>query len=93
MSTREVNADRKGPKDLMDLASKAQAVKGLMDAQNRLADAQSAHESGADVNFGPLITAHDSALEELNSVHGNDPAAVQDTLRYIKETLAKGKSI
>jgi len=87
-----VNADRRGPKDLRDLATKANAVKGFMDAQDRLAAAQTAHANGEDVDFGGLIKAHDAALQEMNDVHGNNPAEVQATLQYIKSTLGKGKS-
>lgn len=87
--TREVNADRRGPKDLMDLATKAQALKGFIDARVK-------HEGAIASGAGPTeIAAHqrnlDNAFEDLMDVHDNDQGAVAETARYVHQTLIKGK--
>ena len=85
--TTEVNADRRGPKNLLDLATKAQALKGFSDAHSRF---QAAQESG---EVTPEVTkAHDDAFENLMDVHGNDPKELQATAAYIQQLRAKGKS-
>lgn len=87
--TTEVNADRKGPKDLMDLATKAQALKGFIDARVK-------HEGAIASGAGPTeIAAHqrnlDNAFEDLMEAHDNDQGAVAATARYVHDTLIKGK--
>lgn len=89
MSTQSVNADRRGPKDLMDLATKANALKGFIDARVR-------HENAIASGAGPTeIAAHqrnlDNAFEDLMDVHDNDQSAVADTARYVHDVLVKGK--
>lgn len=84
--TREVNADRRGPKDLMDLATKAQALKGFIDA--RVAK-ESAERSGTATEGHQ--SALDNAFEHLMDVHGNDQSQVAATAQYVHQTLMKGK--
>ena len=86
--TREVNADRRGPKDLMDLATKAQALKGFIDARMKK---ESAERSGVEDLSGHQKNL-DDAFENLMDVHGNDQSAVAATAQYVHSTLMKGKS-
>lgn len=75
----EVNADRKGPKDMMDLATKANAVKSFMDSEKRL-------RAGEDVQ-----DLHDDNFEHLMAVHDNDPEKLRATVQYVSDMLNKGK--
>lgn len=87
MSTREVNADRKGPKDLMDLANKAIAYKEVRDAK-------SAHDENPTPTSQSRI---DDAFEHFTDLHrGNDGKVdVEDlnhTVNLLNAHIAKGKS-
>ena len=75
----EINADRKGPKDLMDLATKANALKAFMDSEKALK-----------LGTGDQDT-HDNNFEHLMDVHDNDPNQLRATVEYVKNMLAKGK--
>jgi hypothetical protein len=75
----EVNADRKGPKDMMDLAVKANAVKAFIDSERALKEGTGSQET------------HDDNFEHLMSVHDNDPEKLRATVQYVRDMLAKGK--
>jgi hypothetical protein len=77
----EVNADRKGPKDMMDLAVKANALYDFMDTQNRL-------QNGEDVQ-----DQHDQNFEHLWSVHDQDPEKLRATVAYVNNMIYKGKRV
>ena len=98
MSTQLVNANRKGPKNLMDLAQKAQAYKAVLEARenNRNpAEALAGDQKGLDERQSKL----DDAFEAFANLHRNpdtgnvDPAEVQATMEYINKHLQKGKGL
>lgn len=88
MSTRDVNADRKGPKDLLDLAHKANALKGFTESKLALEQAQSANDQDL---VATAQRKHDDNFEYLMDVHNNDPEELQATAGYLQGRLAKGK--
>jgi hypothetical protein len=102
MSTRAVNADRKGPKDLMDLANKANAYKAVLDAQDSLK--AGTPERGAlrpggkaasvlgSVHTDILQNNLDDAFEHFSGLHGHDPVQIQATIDLLKSHIAKGKA-
>ena len=75
----EVNADRKGPKDMMDLARKANAVKSFMDSERNLKNGTGSQDT------------HDDNFEHLMDVHDNDPESLRATVQYVSDMLNKGK--
>jgi len=77
-----VNADRKGPKDMMDLANKANAYKGLLDAKSR-------HDAGPTPETQAAV---DDAFDHFATLHGGDAGDMQTTRAYIEAMLAKGKA-
>jgi hypothetical protein len=82
MSTRAVNADRKGPKDLMDLANKANAYKAVLDAKG-------AHDANpSETSQGKL----DDAFEYFSGLHNNNPNDIQATIDMVRSHIAKGKA-
>jgi hypothetical protein len=104
MSTQIVNADRKGPKDLMDLAAKAQAYKAVLDAK-RIHESMNPNVMSVDDNLNPVPaktqsqTYLDDAFEAFANLHRNpdtgnvDAAEMQATMEYINKHLQKGKGI
>ena len=84
-----VNADRKGPKDLMDLAQKANAFKSLADSGVKLKEAQAA---GDDHAIGLAQQRHDDNFQYLVELHDHDMGAVQSTAKYLQDRLFKGKA-
>ena len=101
-----VNADRKGPKNMTDLAMKAQAYKALLDAKQ-------AHSDEADSIAGMVDPRHlnaimsagksqknlDDAFEQFADLH-RDPETgkvntgeMQATMNQLDAHLAKGKGI
>jgi peptidoglycan hydrolase CwlO-like protein len=98
MSTQLVNANRKGPKNLMDLAQKAQAYKAVLEARenNRNpAEALAGDQKGLDERQSKL----DDAFETFANLHRNpetgnvDAAEMQATMEYLNKHLQKGKGI
>lgn len=96
MSTQLVNANRLGPKNLMDLAQKAQAYKAVLEARenNRNpAEALAGDQKGLDERQSNL----DDAFEVFAGLHRNpdtgnvDPAEIQATMEYLNKHLRKGK--
>ena len=81
-----VNADRKGPKDLLDLAHKANAFKSFAESKVALQNASSPEEKVAAQNL------HDDNFEYLMQLHNNDPAELSATAGYLQDRLNKGKS-
>jgi hypothetical protein len=83
-----VNADRKGPKDLLDLAHKAHAYKALLGAKA----ARDAGNEGAQKGV-------DDAFERFADLHRNpetgkvDTGEMQATIDYLNKHIQKGKSI
>lgn len=82
-----VNADRKGPKDMIDLAQKAQAYKGLLDAKKR-------HEANPSDGSQKHL---DDAFEAFTDLHHGengkvDTGAVNATINLLNEHIAKGKA-
>ena len=75
----EVNADRKGPKDMMDLATKANAVKAFIDSEKALKEGTGSQE------------AHDDNFEHLMNVHDNDTDSLRATVQYVSDMINKGK--
>lgn len=86
MSTREVNADRRGPKDLMDLANKAQVYKGLLQAKE-------AHEANGTPETQQRL---DDSFEQFADLHRHpetgkvDTGSMQATMDLINRHLKKG---
>lgn len=109
MSSRSVNANRQGPKDLIDLANKAQAYKELLAAKARLNG-----PTTADLPLRPggkaatvLGAVHkdihqknlDDAFERFADLHRHpetgkvDTAEMQSTMAYLDGHIAKGKGL
>lgn len=94
MSTRAVNADRRGPKDLMDLAQKAQAFKELKDAQAH----NESWEANSIIGIKPAAQKRvDDAFEHFADLHRHpetgevDTADMQNTIDLLNQHIAKGK--
>jgi hypothetical protein len=82
-----VNADRKGPKDMLDLAHKANAYKNLLDARDaHVATGSPATQKGVDDAFEAFSDLHRG---EDGNVNTGD---MQATMGYIDALRAKGKS-
>jgi hypothetical protein len=82
-----VNADRKGPKDLMDLATKGNAYKALLDARD-------AHQAAGTPATQEAV---DNAFEHFSDLHRGEDGKVntgdmQATMGYIDTLRAKGKA-
>jgi hypothetical protein len=104
MSTQVVNADRKGPKDLMDLAAKAQAYKAVLDAK-RIHENMNPKVMSVDDDLNPVPantqtqTKLDEAFEAFANLHRNpetgnvDAAEMQATMEYLNKHLQKGKGL
>lgn len=94
MSTQGVNADRKGPKNLMDLANKAQAYKELLGAKERMAG-----QTPGSYAQGHAQNTLDDAFEHFAELHRDpttgevDTAEMQATMGYLDQHIAKGKGI
>lgn len=87
MSTREVNADRKGPKNLMELATRANAYKELMDSK-----AAYLAKPNEETYQRHYTAALDFADAHSNSEGMADPEAAEETIRLMKDRYAKGKA-
>jgi hypothetical protein len=89
MSTRDVNADRSGPKNLMDLATKAQAYKALLDAsEHHAANYNSESQEGVDDAFEHFANLHrDPETGSINM------AELNATKNLLDAHLAKGKGV
>lgn len=81
-----VNADRKGPKDFLDLAHKANAFKSFAESKIALDNASTPEERAAAQGY------HDDNFEYLMSLHNNDPAELQATAGYLQDRITKGKA-
>lgn len=93
MSTREVNADRKGPKNLMELANRMTAAKEHQDASNAWEDASKASAEGRDgADLAEVYNRFQNAQNSLLAAHGGDASAAQETLRQAAAYRAKGKT-
>ena len=109
MSTQSVNANRLGPKNLMDLAQKAQAYKALLTAKENLNapdPSQGLLRPGgkAAAAMGMVIgdarqTHLDDAFEHFADLHRHpetgkvDTNEMQATMAYLDAHIAKGKGI
>jgi hypothetical protein len=99
-----VNADRKGPKDLMDLANKANAYKAVLDAK-RIHEQMNPNVMSVDDDLQRVpATQHtqkalDDAFEAFADLHRHpetgkvDPAEMQATMDFIDSHLKKGKNL
>jgi hypothetical protein len=81
------NADRKGPKDMLDLATKANSYKNLLAAK-------SAHEANPSEGTQRAV---DDAFEDFAELHRGPHGAVdtgdmQATMGYLNAHIAKGKA-
>lgn len=108
MSTQAVNANRLGPKNLMDLAQKAQAYKALLNAKENHEHAQKQEAMGEPSDMGFMVTTGgtagtqphlDDAFEHFANLH-RDPetgkvntAEMQATMNYLNQHIAKGKGL
>lgn len=87
MSTREVNADRKGPKNLMELATRANAYKELMDSKAAYLDEPN------EATYQRHYTAALDFADAHNRPDGTaDPEAAAETIRLMQDRYAKGKA-
>lgn len=108
MSTQAVNANRLGPKNLMDLAQKAQAYKALLHAKETHEGAQKQEAMSEPSDMGLLVTTGgssgtqkhlDDAFEHFADLHRNpetgkvDTGEMQATMNYLNQHIAKGKGI
>jgi hypothetical protein len=83
-----VNADRRGPKDMLDLAHKANAYKNLLDAKAANESAQTgASQAAVDNAFEAFADLH--RHPETGEVNTGD---MQATMGYIDAMRAKGKN-
>lgn len=84
----EINADRKGPKDIRMFAAKKSAFENLAKSSLQLQEAQ---RSGV----GPMVDLaqkrHDDNFEYLMELHDNDHGALQDTANEIQRRMSAGK--
>jgi hypothetical protein len=88
-----VNADRKGPKDLRELADRMNAAKEHTHAADAWEDASKASAEGRQ---GPdLVEAYNryqNAQTNLLAAHGGDAKAAQASLTEARARMGKGKS-
>lgn len=97
-----VNADRKGPKDLIDLAQKAQAYKKLLSEKAyRDNPPQSSVGPGNLIGFDAETNQRrvDDAFEAFADLHRHpetgkvDTGEMQATMDYLNQHIAKGKGL
>lgn len=84
----EINADRKGPKDIRMLAAKKSAFESLAKSSLHL---QEAERSGVPAMVDLAQKKHDDNFEYLMELHDNDHGALMDTANTLRERMAKGK--
>lgn len=88
-----VNADRKGPKDLRELADRMNAAKAhheASEAWNAASKASAEGRSGED-----LVDAYNrfqGTQTNLLAAHGGDAKAAQASLQEAASRIAKGKA-
>lgn len=86
----EINADRRGPKDIRMLAAKKSAFMSLADSKVKLEQAQ---QSGVPAIVQLAQKRHDDNFEYLMDLHDNDTAQLQETAEYIRGRRSAGKEI